>query len=38
MDLSPSPSDAMVAATESHLHHLLDVLHHECLIQLGFGS
>ena len=34
----PAPQAPELVATESHLHHLLNVLHHDRLIQLGFGS
>lgn len=34
----PPPWDPEPAPTESHLHHLLNVLHQKRLIQLGFGS
>ena len=39
-DLSPPPVPQApeLVVLESHLHHLLNVLHHDRLIQLGFGS
>lgn len=37
-DLSPAPQAPELATAASHLHHFLDVLHQESLIQLWFGS